>query len=52
VLPRCREVIGEEDRVENVDQVDTAPCGRCFKVLLGILFGPGDLLTLRPLMAS
>jgi hypothetical protein len=32
--------------------MDTARCGRCFKALFGIPFGPGTLLTLRPLMAS
>ena len=31
---------------------DTVRCGRCFKALFGIPFGPGALLTLRPLMAS
>ena len=31
---------------------DTARCGRCFRALFGILFRPGALLTLRPLMAS
>jgi hypothetical protein len=29
---------------------DTALCGRYFNALLGIPFGPGALLTLRPLM--
>jgi hypothetical protein len=31
---------------------DTALCGRCFKALFGIPFGPGALPNLRPLMAS
>jgi len=31
---------------------DIARCGKCFRALFGIPFGPGALLTWRPLMAS
>jgi hypothetical protein len=44
--------MGEEDRIENLDKEGYFRCGRFFKALFGIPFGPGALLTLRPLMAS
>jgi len=45
--------MGDEDRIEDIrTRRDTARCGRCFRALFWIPFGPGALLTLRPLMAS
>jgi len=48
VLPRFREVMDEENRVENQDQEVYSRCGSCFKALFGIPFEPGALLTMRP----
>jgi len=51
-LPRCREVMDEEDRVENQDQEGYRSLWGCFNTLFGISFGPAALLSLGPLMVS
>ena len=51
MLPHCREVMGEEDRIEDQDQ-------KGYRSLWEMLQGPvqdtesGALLTFRPLMIS
>ena len=44
--------MGEEIALKIRTRSYTARCGRCFNALFGIPFGPGALVTLRPLMAS
>jgi len=52
VLLCFRELIGEEDRIENRDQEGYGSLWGCFKALFGIPLGDGALVTLRPLIAS
>jgi hypothetical protein len=45
-------MVGVEDRVEDLDNRDTARLEMCFSALCGIPLGPGSLPNIRPMMAA
>ena len=52
MLPQGREVMGEEDCVEDPDQEGYRSLGKMLQGSVLYTFGPGVLPTLRPLIAS
>jgi len=52
VLPRFGKVMGAENRIEDTGEEGNRLLGKMLQCPVRLPFGPGALLTLRPLIAS